>query len=83
METVHIGQLALTINVDKANFGILALLFVFLLLYSIYSLVALAQVRILNKSIHAKAAPVLNSIATFQLFFSVGLLLIVIFFLLS
>ena len=83
METVHIGQLALKINVDNANFGILAILFVFLLLYSIYSLVALAQVRILNKSIHAKAAPILNSIATFQFLFSTGLLLIVIFFLLS
>jgi len=83
METLRIGQLALTINVNNANFGILALLFVFLLFYSIYSLVALAQVRILNKSIHAKAAPILNSIATFQFFFSIGLLLIVIFFLLS
>jgi len=82
METVHIGQLALKINVDNANFGILALLFVFLLFYSIYSLVALAQVRILNKSIRAKAAPVLNSIAAFQFFFSTGLLLIIIFFLL-
>lgn len=78
MEIISIGQMIVRIDADKANFGILILLLVFLLVYCVYSIIALIQVRILNNSTRTKAASVLNNLALLQLLVGLGLLLIVI-----